>query len=275
MSPLSMTNLAWPPTSVDEIAPRIRQAGLDGVEIAPTVIWSHAPDVPSNQVRQYAHRWREFDLLISGIQSLLYGRPDLQIFDRSTWPEMRGHLTSMIRLAHDLDTHIAVFGSPRNRVRGELSKAEANVMCGEFLTGLVPVLSDCGVVLTIEPNAPAYGADYLTHYEDAVALCDLINSPWVQPQVDSGCLLMVQEDPTQAVLTYIPVHIHISTPNLQPPPGSVDHNSLREALQSSAYDGWIVLEMLQNTDNPMQIAVESAQWLSDTYGSNSQDHAKH
>lgn len=275
MTRLSISNLAWPYTPVDDVAPRIKESGMDGVELAPTAIWPNAPHVPSTEIREFAQRWRDHGLAVSGIQSLLYGHPEFQVFDRDTWPAMREHLTAMIRLARDLDTHIAVFGSPKNRVRGELDDTEANAMFGQFFTGLLPVLADCGVVLTLEPNAPAYGADYLTHYADTVTLSDLIASPWIQPQIDTGCLTMVHEDPTQAVRTRIPAHVHISTPKLQPPPGPVDHIALQEALVSSRYDGWVVLEMLQSAPHPLAAAVQSAQWLADTYGSAKHDHAAH
>lgn len=270
---LSITNLAWPDSPINHVAPGIKEAGMDGVELAPTVIWPQAPHVPSKEVREYAQRWHDHGLAVSGIQSLLYGHPEFQIFDKDTWPDMRGHLESMFRLARDLETHIAVFGSPKNRVRGEIGNTEANAICGQFITSLLPVLADCGVVLTLEPNAPAYGADYLTHYANTIALSDLIDSPWVQPQVDTGCLTMVHEDPAQAVQTRIPTHVHISTPNLQPPPGSVDHNAMKEALVNNAYGGWVVLEMLPTTPNPLEVAIEAAQWLTATYGSTRRDNA--
>lgn len=273
MMRLSISNLAWPDTPIHEVAPRIKQAGMDGVELAPTAIWPHAPHVPSGEVRDYAQRWRDHGLTVSGIQSLLYGHPEFQIFDRDTWPSVREHLTSMIRLASDLGTHIAVFGSPKNRVRGELGDTAANAMCREFFTGLLPVLGDCGVVLSLEPNAPAYGADYLTHYAEIVALSELIASPWIQPQVDTGCLTMVHDDPAQAVWTQIPSHVHISTPNLLPPPGSVDHIALQKALVANRYDGWVVLEMLRATTDPLEAAVQSARWLTDTYGAMRRGHA--
>lgn len=275
MTLLSISNLAWPDAPVDDVAPRIKAAGMDGVELAPTAIWPHAPHVPSHEVREYAKRWRDHGLAVSGIQSLLYGHPEFQIFHPATWPGMREHLTRMIRLARDLGTHVAVFGSPKNRVRGELGDAEANAMCAEFITELLPVLADCGVVFTLEPNAPAYGADYLTHYADTVTLSDLIASPWVQPQVDTGCLAMVHDDPAQAVQTRIPAHVHVSTPNLLPPPGPVDHSALRQTLTSSLYDGWVTLEMLQAASDPLDKAVQSAQWLTDTYGSTKPDHVTH
>lgn len=269
---LSISNLAWPDAPVDDVAPRLGAVGIDGVELAPTAIWPEAPNVPVAQVRAYARRWQAHGLTVSGIQSLLYGHPELQILDRDRWPAMREHLGAMVRLAYELDSQVAVFGSPKNRVRGELAVPAANAVCAEFLTSLLPVLEGCGVVLALEPNAPAYGADYLTHYADTVALSDLVASPWVQPQIDTGCMSMVDDPPEQAIHDRLPAHVHISTPNLLPPPGPINHHAIGQSLATSRYDGWVVLEMLQASTQPLEVAVQSARWLTETYGSIRRNH---
>lgn len=264
---LSISNLAWPNTPVESLAPRLAAAGIHGVEIAPTAIWPEAPRVPVEFVREYSGRWRDHGLDISGIQSLLYGHPELQLLDRAMWPALRAHLTAMIELAHELGAHIAVFGSPRNRIRGSVTAADANRLATEFFHSLEPLLSASGVTLTLEPNAPGYGADYLTHYGDVVALSDTIGSRWIQPQVDTGCLTMVGEDPSHAIRTHTPAHVHISVPDLLPPPGPVDHAAVVRALEETGYDGWVVLEMLRTATEPLNTALEATRWLARTYPS--------
>jgi D-psicose/D-tagatose/L-ribulose 3-epimerase len=271
MRRLSISNLAWPDTPVESIAPLLRAAGMDGVELAPTAIWPEAPDVPSTVVRAYADRLRDHGLAVSGIQSLLYGHPELQLFDRETWPSLRAHLIRMFGLAHELDAHVAVFGSPRNRTRGELDSRDADEMCREFLADLIPELSGSAVILTLEPNAPAYGADYLTRYTDVVTMSDAISSPWIQPQVDTGCMTMVGEDPAAAIRTRKPAHVHISAPDLLPPPGPLDHSAVDRALDVTGYDGWLVLEMMRTTPNPLETAIDATRWLTDTYGPRGRD----
>lgn len=272
MRRLSISNLAWPDTPVESIAPRLRAAGMEGVEIAPTAIWPDAPYLPAKVVREYADRWRNHGLAVSGIQSLLYGRSELQLLDRATWPVMRAHLAATIELAHELGAAAAVFGSPRNRIRGGLEPAAADHLSIEFFQGLAPELAASGVILMLEPNAPGYGADYLTRYSDVVALSGAIGSPWIQPQVDTGCMTMVDEDPAEGIDTWTPAHVHISVPDLLPPPGPIDHGAVLQAIDRSNYAGWIVLEMLQTTQEPLERAVESAHWLSATYGPMGQPH---
>jgi D-psicose/D-tagatose/L-ribulose 3-epimerase len=266
---LSISNLAWPEASVAAVAPRLSDAGLSGLEVAPTAVWPDAPRVPAREVKEYARQWQDYGFSISGIQSLMFGHPQFQLFDRDTWPEMLEHLTAVIRLGEALGTHVAVFGSPKNRVKGNLTDHESNLICTEFLHLLIPVLMDCGIVFMLEPNAPAYGADYLTHYIDTVVVADLVASPWVQPQVDTGCLSMVGADSATAIRARTPAHVHISSPNLAAPPGPVDHTAVRQALIDASYEGWVVLEMLKSGSNPFDTAVQSATWLAATYGSES------
>lgn len=243
------------------------------MEIAPTLIWPEAPRVALELVRDHARRWRDHGLNVSGIQSLLYGHPELQLLDRATWPALRAHLTAMIELAHELGAHIAVFGSPRNRIRGGVTAAEADRLATEFLQSLIPVLAACGVTLTLEPNAPDYGADYLTRYNDVIHLSDAIDSPWIQPHVDTGCLTMVGEDSAHAIRTRTPAHVHVSVPNLLPPPGPTDHAEVVRALEEKGFDGWIVLEMLRTDNKPLETALAAARWLVRAYRSSRPDGA--
>lgn len=264
---LSISNLAWPSLEVEVIAPELKKVGMQGVELAPTAVWRDAPHIPSRIVSEYLKRWANYGIAISGVQSLLYGHPEMQIFDRGTWLDLRRHLTAMIELANGLGSRIVVFGSPKNRIRGALNDSEANMICAEFFNSLIPVLCENNVVLTLEPNAPAYGADYLLHYSDCIELSNLIDSPWVQPQIDTGCLTMVGDSLEKSILTRTPAHVHLSMPDLKGPPGAMDHQEFRQALELSGYTGWIVLEMLQDRSDPLQVALESARWMKESYGS--------
>ncbi len=271
MRRLSISNLAWPEASVEAIAPLLKAVGMDGVELAPTAIWPEAPNVSPKEVRRYGELWGDHGLAVSGIQSLLYGHPELQLFDRRSWPSLKVHLRRMLEIANDLGAQIAVFGSPRNRLRGEMLAPAADAMCVEFFEELVPDLAAFGVVLTLEPNAPAYGADYLVRYSEVVSIADAISSPWIQPQVDTGCMTMVGEDPAAAIMTRTPGHVHISAPNLLPPPGPVEHELVVQALESTGYRSWIVLEMLRAPSNSLGAAVAAARWLTETYGEEKRD----
>jgi sugar phosphate isomerase/epimerase len=174
---------------------------------------------------------------------------------------MLKHLEFMIDLAGSLGATVAVFGSPKNRIKGELTPLEANEMATRFFNRLAPCLAGNNVVLTLEPNAPAYGADFLVTYEEVVDLAQQINSPNIRPQIDTGCLWMVGVQPEDAYKLMTPQHIHLSTPFLGEVPGNHDFNELLNVVKSTNYKGWLVIEMLSTEGDNLIKALDSAKWL--------------
>jgi len=259
----SVSNLAWGAGFSPAIARELAAAGIDGVELAPTAIWPNIDQVSAAEVTAEAERWRDAGLPVVAIQSLLFGCPDVNLFDRASWGSLRARLSGMAEVAHGLGAGVAVFGSPKNRIRGSLSLADANEVAREFFASLTPVFAESGVVLTLEPNAPVYGADYLTDYPDCVVLADMVGSGNVGVQIDTGCLYLVDSDPVAALNLREPDHVHISAPQLDPLPGPVDHAAFSTALVESGYDGWITMEMKRTDEDVLLSCIE---WLSATYG---------
>ncbi len=263
---LSASNLAWGPHGIDSFLTALADHGLQGVELAPTAVWPDSPNVAPDRISEFTTRVADFGLEVSGVQSLLYGRPDLHLFDRSTWPHLLEHLRRVIGLAGMLGANVAVFGSPRNRLRANLTDNEADEVAASLFGQLVPALQATDVVLTLEPNAPDYGADYLLRYSDVVRLAALVDSPWVQPQIDTGCLAMVDDDAAAGIRAQTPAHVHVSAPQLVPPPDGLDHAPVVEALGAADYRGWATLEMLPAGEDPRVAATHAMDWLRTTYG---------
>lgn len=263
---LSVSNLAWGGQDFVSMAAALSEIGITGVELAPTALWPSAPDVADTDVAWVQRVLDDHGLRVSGLQSLLFGHPEFQLLQPDGWPSLREHLVRVLDLGHRLGADVAVFGSPKNRLRGPLDETAADELAAQFFTSLLPELEAAGVVLTLEPNAPAYGADYLTTYPAVVRLADLIGSPYVQPQIDTGCLAMVGEDVAADVGYRQPRHVHISSPRLAPVPGEADHRPLADGLRAAGYDHWVVLEMLADPAAPRDTVLGCARWLVDTYG---------
>lgn len=254
----SISNLAWGDTPLDQVVPHLANAGLHGVEIAPTAIWPNIDDLSNEEIIDFKKYLAENKLVVSGIQSLLYGHPELQLFDQSCWGDLRKHLENVIRIGGLLGADVAVFGSPKNRLKKSLDIKKADELASAFLIQLIPILRENKLVLTLEPNAKGYGADYLTKYQEVVNLCQIINSESIKPQIDSGCLWMSGEDPNQEFIKLIPHHIHISSPNLGEVPGRSNFENLLRLVRESDYHGWLVIETLNNS---VQQSIDAIKWL--------------
>ena len=254
----SISNLTWGSSALDEIIPRLATTGLQGVEIAPTAIWPDLSNVCDQEVTKFKEYLESHNLVVSGVQSLLYGRPELQLFDQRCWGDLRKHLENLIRIGGLLGAEVAVFGSPKNRVKGNLELNYANELAATFLSELEPTLKEHNIILTLEPNAPKYGADYLLTYEDVLKLCNKIDSTNIKPQIDTGCLWMVGEDPVNAFKSSRPHHIHLSTRNLEPVPGTENFENFLDCILNNDYQNWLVIEFIGNS---IQTTLDSLSWM--------------
>ncbi len=243
----SISNLAWTHKNTTEIIPKLRTIGLDGLEIAPTLIWPELGKNQNSKVSELAHMIKDQGMSVSGIQSLSFGHPELQVFDVSTWPKFREHLKKMFEIGGQLNASVAVFGSPRNRVKGVLHELEANRMAVDFFSSLIPNLIENNIRLTLEPNAMAYGADFLTNYFQVVNLSEKIGSPWIIPQIDTGCMWMSEDNIEESFSFHQPGHIHLSLPNLEIFPSNVDFKPFLNRVIQSDYSSWVVIEMLNKS----------------------------
>ena len=262
----SITNLAWGETPLDQVIPKLANIGLQGVEIAPTAIWPDLDNLRDQEVIDFKKYLEGHNLVVSGIQSLLYGHPELQLFDQNCWRDLRKHLEKVIRIGGLLEADVAVFGSPKNRVKGELDKNKADKLAIDFFNQLESCLKESNIVLTLEPNAPDYGADYLTTYEEVINLCRRIDSATIKPQIDTGCLWMNGEDPASEFAKFIPHHIHISAPNLKGVPGNMEFSTFFKLLKLSTYSGWVTIEVVGTSRDH---AIKSINWLRSELGGNS------
>lgn len=250
---LSISNIAWPRGTDDRIAPRLSELGITGIEIAPTAIWPD-PVASDKQARtEIRSQWERRGFRIIALQALLYGRPELELFNtadaRATTLD---YLQMMTALARDLGAHAMVFGSPKNRARGSMPIAEADAIAIDLFRAVGDTAAPMNVKFCIEPNPPSYGCDYLTTTAEVVALLERIAHPAVGINLDAGAIAINREDPAEAVRIAAPWlgHFHVSEPNLAPIANEESpHRVLGAALHQAGYTGWRSIEMRGSTDD--------------------------
>jgi len=258
---LSISNLSWGGVPIEVIAPKLSEIGMQGIEIAPSAVWGNIGNVSIKNVANFMDVLKINGLEISGIQSLLYGHPEFQLFDKTCWPAMQEHLSKTFFIGGKLGASVAVFGSPKNRIKKSLSTITANEMVADFFSQLIPRLQENNLILTLEPNASKYGADYLVNYGEVVDLVNIINSPWIRPQIDTGCALLENDSLLDIYEEHIPSHIHLSAPDLLPIFSFSDFKPFLEVLNETNYQKWLVLEILGKTTEASKEALKSAEWL--------------
>ena len=258
---LAVSSLAWPPEADAAVAETLRRCRVGGVELAPTKVWPKPLEASEAAVREYRRFWERHGLRVVALQAILFGRPDLTVFeDEAKRAETIDYLAGMCRLAGWLGAGVLVFGSPKNRLVGSLSPAQADTIARDFFTRVGERAAKCDTAVCIEPNPVEYGCDFVTRTEDAARLVAAVNHPGFGLHGDAGGMALSGDSPdllTRYGRTLR--HFHISEPHLVPiGQGGVDHTALAAALQAGGYKRWVSIEMKPVVDMPLAAAVENA-----------------
>jgi D-psicose/D-tagatose/L-ribulose 3-epimerase len=265
---LAISNIAWAPHEDDAIAAVLRRAGVAGVEIAPTK-WREQPlDASAEDIAEYRRRWEDRGLRIVSLQSLLFGRPELQLFGT---PAIRSALADYLRrvidLAADLGAHSLVFGSPKNRLRGLLPLDEASDIATSFFRELGEYAVARRAVICIEANPPEYGGDFVTTTAEAVQICAAANHSGVRVNADLGGMALAGEDSYAAICNAneLIAHVHASEPHLGELVTSANHNAASRALREIGYKGWVSVEMRAGPGNNVSTVEQAVRTAREIY----------
>lgn len=248
---LSISNIAWPNERDERYLRRIGELGCRGVEIAASKIWPEPTEAEPGERKAYLAFVRGFGLEISAIQALLYTRPDLNLFGA---PQERvrtsRYLTTLCRLASDLEARVLVFGSPRNRRLGGTSLGDAFEQAVDIFSAVGTVAEQLGVILCVEPLSSVY-TDFVNTVAEGLQLVKAVGSSGFGLHLDAAAMADEESDPggIMRVAGAAIRHFHISEPELGPVgvSGKVAHSEMAGALGHIGYTNYVSIEMREQT----------------------------
>lgn len=272
---LSISNIAWDAAEDEAVADLMRRYGVTAVEIAPPKVWSPEPtEATDDEVARYRAFWQNHGITPVAFQSLLFGKPQLTLFDA---PEQRqamlDYLLRIVELAGKMGVTALVFGSPKNRLRGTLSQAQAHEIAAPFFQRLGEAAMENRTRFCLEPNPTQYACDYLLTASEGRALVQRVDHPGFRLHLDAAIMSMNNEDieaELEASLPYL-AHFHISEPQLGViGQGGTDHSRFASCLKRLGYQGYVSVEMRNGWTTPNLDAVETAlKAATTTYGNHS------
>ena len=242
---LSISNIAWDDSA--GVFGILRDYGVKGIEVAPTKVWPEWKDASYENAVLYRKEMADEGFEIPALQAILFSRPDLKVFDTACHKLFLEHIDLLSDIACGLGAKVLVFGSPKNRKRGQYSMTDAEKTASDFLrkAGEICFRKEC--CIGIEHNPAEYGCDFVTNVADARRLVDMVNHPGIKLHLDSGGIHMCGGDILEVIKNAGEfVHYHISEPMLEPIAGGVvNHSEALGLLRKIGYSGWVSIEMKQ------------------------------
>jgi D-psicose/D-tagatose/L-ribulose 3-epimerase len=259
---IAISNIAWDVAENERVAEIMSARNIEGVEVAPTKIWPDLSLAGDEGITACRAWWAARGIRIVALQSLLFGRPELNLFaSAGIRRRMLDHLGTVIRISALLGARVLVFGSPKNRRAGDMPAVAAMETAAEFFLGLGRMAQASGVCIGLEPNPNVYGCDFIRTSQEALALVKRVAHPGFRLHLDTGILAMAGESFEDAVERCLEslVHVHISEPMLGVVgEGSVDHARMAHALRSCGYQDWLSIEMRSGWQADNTVCVERA-----------------
>ena len=247
---LAISNIAWLAAEEPLIADHMQAQQIAGVEVAPTMIWSNPVNVSADELHRYRQFWAQRGIQIVALQSLLYGRPDLTIFDnKAQRRETLKYLGDLMPLAAMLGARSLVFGSPKNRQVKNLPAATVEEIALEFFHAAAEIALLHDVILCIEPNPIQYECDFATNSAAALTLVNKVNHRGFGLHLDSAALHLSEENVADVLANCAGsvCHFHASEPYLAPlGQGGVEHKMIGRLLKGVGYPNWVSVEMRRN-----------------------------
>ena len=269
---LAVSSIAWTNEEEPAVAAKLQEMGVRYVELAPTKLWDDPTRASHDEIKQVVEWWSGFGIEIAAVQSMLFARPDLKLFEsEANRRECLLYLKDFIGVAGALGAKRMVFGSPKNRQKGNLSTEEANEIALPFFAEIAQTAKERGVVFCLEPNAPQYNCDFITTAKEGAAFVRRVGSVGFGLHLDTACMALAGDDLSASILETgdLLEHFHISSPMLEQVEAREDvpHAEAATALRRKGYANIVSIEMRPGEAGTnvarVQKAVEFAQ---QTYG---------
>ena len=247
----ALSNIALPSGDHAALLPAVAAMGINGIEVAPSRIWSDPwTGLTDGRVSAYRRAVEAVGMNVVGLHSLFFDHPELGLFKSEARAATLDFLTHLSTVCRDLGGRTLIWGGGRRR--GPVAKQDAFVESVRFMGELCIRIESHGTCLCFEPLGPN-DSDFVNSAFEAIDIATAVNHPAFALQLDAKALIENGEDTLAAFAAAKSrlVHFHANQPGLGPlDQGPVDHRKMGDFLRQIGYDGYVSIEqrMLNATD---------------------------
>lgn len=248
---VSISNIAWEQKSDEEMYLFLKDSGADGLEIAPTRVFSENPYGKIEDAKTYQKRMSEqYGLEISSMQSIWFGRNENIFADERQREILIEYTKRAFEFANVLHCKNLVFGCPKNR---NINSEDDLKIAMEFFSKLGEFAQKEDTVLALEANPPIYNTNFLNTTREAYEMAVKIQMPGIKVNYDLGTVIQNEENILELNQMLPEInHVHISEPHLAEIRYRALHENLFKLLREGEYNGYVSIEM-KNTGDIAQV----------------------
>ena len=265
---LSVSNIAWKDCNFYNYAKLIKNNGCGGIEIAPSCIWKEPTDVSKKEILSLQENLKKIGLEIVGLHSLLFTRPDLQLFkDKDNRDSTIEYIFKLIDICAYLEGKQLIFGSPQNRKLNGNSYEKCKEQALNDFYEISEYSKKKNIYFCIEPLGPE-DTDFIKSVSEGGQLVEKVNHPNFKLHLDTKAIFSTREDPEKITKRYkgIIQHVHVGDLKLEEP-GKINknHDKIGLALRNINYTKYISIEMKKNVNDVDGSIVRSINYVKKNY----------
>jgi len=268
MFDFAVSNIAWSQEEEHQAFKVLSGYAVSKLEVAPARVVENLNDFSSSDVRDYKRYCERHGFSIYSMQALLFGGPNFNLFGSNEERSLlQSHLLKILDMGSELGVSKLVFGSPKNRLKGNLSDDVAFESAAEFFEPLAFRAAENGSTICIENNPSYYGADFLTSTNDVCEFVRFANLKGLGAHFDTGGMFLSEENYVESLRLNIDLisHFHVSEQDLLPLSlECIDHDTIAKALNNNGYDKVVSLEMKRG-NQPIQDLIQSVDLIHEIY----------
>ena len=267
---IAISNIAWSLSENDKIAQILSEFLIGDIEIAPTKTFDNPLLCDDETINAQVSYWHQRNIRMAAMQSLLFGRPELTIFENdSVRIDTLKYLSEIIKLGSKLGIGVFVFGSPKNRRVGGLSKSKTMDIAVKFFSALGEIAHSYNAKFCIEPNSAEYGCDFIRTTGEGIDLVSEVGHPGFRLHIDAGVMTLngeKYEESLEEAFKYME-HFHVSEPYLHKiGSGKTEHDRIAYCLKSLNYGKLVSIEMRDGLEESnIAVVTDSLQYVIERY----------
>ena len=243
-----------------------KQAGYDGIEIAPFTLAKYVTEISAAERRRIRATAARIGIEISGIHWVLVQAEGMYLNHPETAVRARTaqYFCDLADFCADLGGQVIVVGSPKQRnVMEGVTPGQAWDWATETFRPAVRRAEERGVTICFEPLAPTE-TNFINTAAEAIRFTQQFQSRAMRIILDVKAMCSEEKSIPQIIRESRGAfaYFHANDRNLKGPGfGEVDFTPIAAALREVGYDGYASVEVFQFEEGPEVIATRSLEYL--------------